>query len=208
MRDTIYMYIFDGLADWEVGYLSAELNRGEMLRPDAVSPQIVTISRDTKAIRTMGGLTVLPDITLSQVDLDKALALILPGGDSWLETDHQPILDLTERFLKEGILVGAICAATAALVKAGLVGNRQHTSNDLNWLKQVVTDYKKEENYQTQPAVTDDGLITANGSAPLEFTVHVLRALDLAKEETLEAWVQLNKTSDPQWFYRYLDTLD
>ena len=41
--------------------------------------------------------------------------LILPGGTTWSEEIHQPILERVGQALKFGTIVGAICGATEAL---------------------------------------------------------------------------------------------
>lgn len=64
--------------------------------------------------------------------------------------------------------------------------------------------YTGEQHYKLQPAVTDGNLITASGIAPLEFTVHVLRALDVFTEQRLEAWYKLYKTQEPRYFYELM----
>ena len=209
MKDTVYLYVFDGLADWEIGYLTAELGRRELFFTDAPPVQVTTVGQTSYPVLTMGGLKVLPDITIDEVQSEQALALILPGGDSWLDPEqHRAMLALAGHFLRSGVVVGAICAATAALIKSGLVGEKKHTSNDLNWLKYVVPAYKSEVNYQHQRVVTDGNLITASGTSPLEFTVHVLAALKLAGENTLETWLNLNRTNDPKYFYALEESLN
>ncbi|SDX19139.1 hypothetical protein SAMN05444487_111148 [Marininema mesophilum] len=39
-----------------------------------------------------------------------------------------------------------------------------------------------------RPAVSSENLITASGVAPLEFTMEVLRKLDVFAPDTLHAW--------------------
>jgi hypothetical protein len=40
----------------------------------------------------MGGLTILPDIKLDECSIERSDLLILPGGDTWTETIHHPLL--------------------------------------------------------------------------------------------------------------------
>ena len=201
MMRTVYLYVCDTMADWEIGYLTAELNTGRYFKKGLAPCKIVTVGIDVTPVTTMGGLKILPDISVAECDLKSADALILPGGDTWLEEVHEPIIKKAAQGIKENKIVAAICGATMGLAKNGLLDARRHTSNDLEYLKMVCPDYKGEAFYKNDPAVTDGNLITATGVAPLEFTVEVLKALEVFSPETLEAWYQLYKTHKPEYFF-------
>lgn len=204
MNDTVYIYIFDTMADWEVGYLSAEICSQRFIKKGQNTPKIVTMGNAKKTILTMGGLKVLPDIEIEEFNINDAAALILPGGNTWTEQIHNPILSIAEKCLKNNILVGAICGATIALAGAGLLDNRYHTSNDLEFLKTICPNYNGEKYYINEPAVTDGNLATASGIAPLDFTAQVLRQLNVFSPEISDSWVQLYKTQDPKYFFEIL----
>lgn len=208
MNPTVYLYVFDTMSDWEVGYVTAELNTGRYFRKGLAPAKVVTVGIDKTPVTTMGGLRVTPDLTVEECSMTSVDALILPGGNTWTEQAiHAPILKVVERCLKEGIVVGAICGATLALAQAGLLDSSWHTSNDLAYLKMVCPAYAGEDYYKMEPAVTDHNLITASGVAPLEFTVHVLQALDLCAPTTLDAWYRLNKTHEPKYFYALMNAM-
>ncbi|GBF74431.1 glutamine amidotransferase [Paenibacillus sp. 598K] len=207
MNPTVYLYVFDTMSDWEIGYVTAELNTGRYFRKGLSPVKVVTVGIDKTPVTTMGGLKILPDLTVEECVMTSADALILPGGDTWMEAIHAPILKVAERCLEEGIVVGAICGATLALAQSGLLDSRWHTSNDLAYLKMVCPAYAGEDDYKMEPAVIDRNLITASGVAPLEFTVHVLQALDVFAPTTLDAWYRLNKTHEPKYFYALMNAV-
>ncbi|MGQ8871504.1 type 1 glutamine amidotransferase family protein [Paenibacillus sp. TSA_86.1] len=207
MKNTVYLYVFDSMSDWEIGHLTAELNSGRYFRKGLASAQIVTVGIEKTPVTTMGGLKIIPDIKVDECRISSIDALILPGGNTWTEDIHRPILKIAEMCLQEGIVVGAICGASIGLAQAGLLDSRFHTSNDLAYLKMICPSYTGEEYYKLESAVTDGKLITASGVAPLEFSVHVLRALDVFSPETLEAWYHLNKTHEPQHFYELMNSI-
>ncbi len=207
MNNTVYLYVFDTMADWEIGYLTAELNSGRYYKKGLAPSKIVTVGIEKTPVTTMGGLKILPDINLMSAAFESTDTLILPGGETWTETIHQPILSIVERCLMEGTLVAAICGATMALAQTGLLNSRKHTSNDLEYLKMICPTYKGEEYYKMESVVTDGNLITASGIAPLEFSVHVLKALDVFSSKTLDAWYSLNKTHESKYFYRLMNSL-
>ncbi|QSF45615.1 type 1 glutamine amidotransferase family protein [Paenibacillus tianjinensis] len=207
MNNTVYLYVFDTMSDWEIGYLAAELNSGRYFRKGLAPAKIVTVGIDKTPVTTMGGLSIMPDIKVEECSIKSADALILPGGNTWTEAIHVPILKIAEMCLKEGIVVGAICGATFGLAQAGLLDSRWHTSNDLDYLKMICRSYTGEEYYKVESAVTDGKLITASGVAPLEFSVHVLKALDVLSPVTLDAWYLLNKTHEPKYFYELMNSI-
>ncbi|WP_310551221.1 type 1 glutamine amidotransferase family protein [Paenibacillus glufosinatiresistens] len=207
MNRTVYLYVLDTMSDWEVGYLTAELNSGRYFRPALAPIKIVTVGVDRTPITTMGGLKIVPDINVDECAIKGIGALVLPGGNTWLEAVHAPILQIAERCLKEGVAVGAICGATLGLAQAGMLDSRWHTSNDLSYLKMICPSYSGQEYYKAEAAVTDGKLITAAGVAPLEFSVHVLKALDVFSPKTLDAWYSLNKTHKPEFFYELMNSI-
>ncbi|MGS5021141.1 type 1 glutamine amidotransferase family protein [Paenibacillus sp. JJ1683] len=207
MNSTVYLYVFDTMADWEIGYLTAELNSGRYYKKGLGPSKIVTVGMEKTPVTTMGGLTILPDIKLDECSIESTDALILPGGNTWTETIHQPILKMVERCLEEGIWVAAICGATIGLAQAELLNSRWHTSNDMEYLQMTCPTYTGEKYYKMESAVTDGKLITASGTAPLEFTVHVLKALGVFSSKTLEAWYSLNKTRASKHYYELMDSI-
>lgn len=207
MNRTVYLYVFDTMSDWEIGYAAAELNSGRYFKKGLAPAKIVTVGIDKAPVTTMGGLNILPDRTVEECGLQSGDALILPGGNTWTDPIHTPILNLAERCVQEGLVVGAICGATLGLAQAGLLDSRGHTSNDLAYLKMVCPSYTGEAYYKMESAVTDGTLITASGVAPLEFTVHLLKALDVWSSATVDAWYQLNKTHEGKYFYELMSSI-
>jgi putative intracellular protease/amidase len=207
MNNTVYLYVFDTMADWEIGYLTAELNSGRYYKKGLAPSKVVTVGIEKTPVTTMGGLKILPDLKLDECSIESTDTLILPGGDTWTETIHQPILKIAQRCLKEGILVAAICGATMGLAQTGLLNSRPHTSNDLEYLKMICPTYTGKEYYKMESVVTDGKLITASGIAPLEFSVHVLKALGVFSSQTLDAWYSLNKTQESKYFYELMNSI-
>ncbi len=132
MKQIVHLFVFDTLADWETGYAIAGINN-----PDAqANPgryQIKTVGLTTEPVTTIGGVRILPDLTLDEVKPDAML--ILPGGEAWDEGKNGEILDLAKQCLKTGTPVAAICGATAGLARAGILDNKHHTSNALEYLQ-------------------------------------------------------------------------
>lgn len=202
-----YLYLLDTLADWETGYVTAELNSKRYFREGAPHYSVKTFSAGKKIVTSMGGIRIVPDYSIEEITLKDAGLLLLPGGDLWHEPQHKPVFDLVEQFLTAGITVAAICGATVALANAGFLDNRKHTSNDLNFLSQTCPNYRGKSNYVNQPVVTDNNLITATALAPLEFAREILAKLEVFAGDTLYAWFQLHQTKKPGYFMKLMQSL-
>lgn len=203
----VYHYVFDTMSDWETSYLSAELNTGRYFKKGLTPLEVITVGLDNNPVTTMGGLKILPDISIEECTLESTDVVLLPGGNTWTEEIHEPILHKVSQSLIEGTVVAAICGATVGLARMGLLDSRKHTSNDLDYLKAICPNYRGGHLYEMKPAVTDGNLITASGVAPLEFTMHVLKALDVFPLEALDAWFNLYQTYEPGYFFELMNAV-
>lgn len=208
MTKTAYLYVLDTMADWEPALLIAELNSGRFFRKNATGYTVRTLGITKEPVVTMGGVRIVPDMSLEECVAEDAGLLILPGGETWLEDIHAPILDKAKEFLDAEIPVAAICGATLGMARAGLLDHRYHTSNDPGYLKAVCPSYTGESFYREVPVVTDGRLVTATGIAPLEFTRDVLKVLDVCSDRTLEAWYRLYLTHESQHYYALVESLE
>lgn len=204
----VYIYVLNTLADWEIGYLTAELNSGRYLDKTRPPVELIKIGNTTEPIKTMGGITITPDENIDNIKFEEDDLLILPGADTWTEEENKKIIDIVSSIINEKVIIAAVCGATIALANKGILNNRKHTSNDIEFLKMFCPEYTGENFYLNQPAVTDDNLITASGLAPLEFSYEILKRTNLMKTETLEAWYQLYKTKEPKYFYALMESIE
>lgn len=207
MNRTVYLYVLDTMADWEIGYLTAEMNSGRYFKKGLTPSKIVTMGVDKSPVTTMGGLKILPDIKVEDCSIKSSDVLILPGANTWMDNKHEPVMNMAERCIRENIAVAAICGATMALAQKGLLDSKWHTSNDLGYLKAVCANYKGEMYYKNDPVVIDGKLITASGVAPLEFTRCVLETMDVFSSETLDAWHKLFVTHEPEYFFALMNSI-
>ena len=196
-QQTVHLFVFDTLADWEPGFAIAVLNK-PAFQAQPGRYRVATVGVRKAPIVTIGGVTILPDLALDELTPEHSAMLILPGGDSWDQGANTEALDLAKRFLTAGVPVAAICGATSGLARAGILDNVQHTSNAREYL--AATGYRGAALYQDQPAVTDGNVITANSTAPIEFAYQIFKKLDAHTTETLEAWYGLFKTGDAAYY--------
>lgn len=183
MNSTVYLYVFDTMADGEMGYLTAELNSGRYFKKRLPQSKIVTLGVSKTPITTMGGMKILPEIDLKNCSIKSIDALILPGGDTWMESIY-----VTNNKYSKAVYKGEYSCSgdMLRLAENELLDSKWHTSNDFEYFKMMCPDYKDEKYYKNEPVVIDGKLITASGVTPLEFSVHVLIALDVFLPKTLD----------------------
>ena len=90
---TIYVYVLETLADWELGYVTSELHSGRFFKKDAERVSLKTVSYSKEPIHTMGGLTVIPDCLIDDVVVSETSVLLLPGADTWNDPKHGAIIN-------------------------------------------------------------------------------------------------------------------
>jgi len=181
----VYLLVVPGYADWEPAHAVAELRRHGHYRVE-----VVGLTADP--VSSMGGVTVLPTKTLSAVDPADVAVFILPGGDRWEQQAIEPELAAFLHMLdRRGVPIAAICAATTALARAGLLRGRRHTSNGLSYLRQQVPEYADAAAYVDAPAVRDRGLITATGLGDVEFAREIMAELNVLSASDRDRWTAL-----------------
>jgi putative intracellular protease/amidase len=186
---AVYLLVVEGFADWEPAHAVAELRRHGQYRVESVG-------LTSAPVRSMGGITVLPSKTVSEVNPSDVAVFILPGGDRW---ENAPLEPEVERLLKrldaDNVPIAAICGATVAIARLGLLRGRQHTSNGLDYLRSHVSGYSDADKYVNAPAVRDRKLITASGLGDVEFARELLEELAVLGEKERSLWAQIFRSA-------------
>lgn len=141
----VFLYVLNTLSDWEIGYITAELNSGRFFNKAEVPVSLHKIGNTTKPITTMGGITIAPDESIDNVVFNEGDLLVLPGADSWLEDSNKKVMQFIPKLLDQNVTIAAICGATLALAKNGILNSRKHTSNDKEFLKMTCPEYSGEK---------------------------------------------------------------
>ena len=194
---TVHLAVYDTFADWEVGHVTAHINKPLWHRAPGRFA-VRTVGAGAEPVTSMGGLRVTPDVTLADLRPEDSVMLILPGNDIFHTEAFAPFVAKTREFLDAGVPVAAICGATGALAMAGLLDDRPHTSNAVEFL--VGLGYAGKDFYRDEPAVTDGDLITATGVAPVEFARAIMARLDVYEPGVLASWYKLYGQQDPAGF--------
>ncbi|MBU5360666.1 DJ-1/PfpI family protein [Enterococcus raffinosus] len=163
---TALFVLLDQYADWEAAYLLSLLNQ----RDDW---QIQTAS-NLPQVRSIGGLQTTIDLNFSEIDRMYHL-LVLVGGNSW-DIQNQELHRIIEKQLAHHLPVAGICGAVDYLAFYGFLEGYKHTGNSpILW--QDFQNYQTPENFVERQAVSDRNLVTANGTAALDFTEFVLQLI-------------------------------
>lgn len=182
---AVHFLAIPGFADWEAAHALAEVRR-----TGGYEVRVVGIAREP--IQSMGGVTVLPSFSIDQVTPSDVAIFVLPGGERWEKEPLEPQLISVLKTLDEvGVPIAAICAATTAVARVGLLHGRRHTSNGLDYLKEQVPDYKESAAYVDEPAVRDRGLITASGLGDVEFGKEILAELNVLGDDDRALWASM-----------------
>jgi putative intracellular protease/amidase len=195
--ETVHLAVYDTMADWEPGHAIAHINSQQWQR----SPgrfQVRTVAETREPITTMGGMRIVPDVTVAELEPESSAMLILAGDHRWGEGGNGPFVAKAAQFLRAGTPVAAICGATLGLARAGVLDEYGHTSNAARYLQ--ATGYHGGDRYRDEPAVTDRGLITAGGTDPIDFARHIFAKLGLYTSDVLDAWYRLYHDGDASAF--------
>ncbi|EQC0887351.1 type 1 glutamine amidotransferase family protein [Listeria monocytogenes] len=204
---TIYVYVLDTLADWEIGYVTSELNSGRFFKKDANRVSLKTVSYSKESIKTMGGMTIVPDCVIDDIVMSETSVLLLPGADTWNNLEHKAIIEKASELLALNATVAAICGATVALANHGLLDNRPHTSNGAGFLEMFSSSYKGQSSYINELSVGDNNLITASSAGALLWAKQIIEHLNVFESNTLESWYAYFNTGDPKDFYALMESL-
>lgn len=201
MTESVHVAVLDTMADWEIGYLTAHLTSLRS-RPDDARFRVVTVGLTQAPVTTMGGLRLVPEITVDQLDAGDSAMLVLPGGETWGTPATGPFVSAARRFLDAGVPVAAACGATFGLALAGLLDERRHTSNDPGFL--ASSGYAGAAHYVADLAVIDGDLVTASGVAPVHFARAVFERLGAHDPDLIGSWFKLYAEHDPAGFHELM----
>jgi len=204
---NIYLYLLDTMADWEIGFVTAELNSARFFKKNAPQISLHTVSISKEPIKTMGGLTITPDCLVNDIEMSENSVLLLPGANTWSDPEHSAILKKASELLSINATVCAICGATAALANLGLLDNRPHTSNGAGFLEMISPAYKGTAFYVDSPSVADCNLITAGSHGSLLWAKQIIERLGVFTPDTLEHWYNYFSTGKAEHFFALMQSL-
>ena len=186
MKKEVLVFIFDGYADWESAYVCTELNAPE------TEYTVKTLSLDKQAKVSMAGFKVLPDYSVEDFPKQFSL-LLLTGGYAWMQQLNDAVLPVVKYAVERNIPVAAICNAANFMAQQGYLDQIAHSGNTVSFMQQQASQYKGADRFLEKQAVSDKNIITANGSATLEFARDILLLLKAKPEAEILNWYKMHK---------------
>lgn len=198
MKAEVLLLLLPEFSDHEPAYLSQILSTDGFKRREAPRFAIKTIAPSLKPIKSIGGITILPDYELDKAP-DEYAALILIGGFGWNERKYEEkIQGLIDNALSNNKIVGGICNGAAFLARKGFLNDCKHTGNGKGvFLSLPDSEYNNPHGYVNRQCVADRGIVTANGSAAQEFALTIANLLEPERASINEVFYKYHK----QGFY-------
>ena len=178
---TVIIVLMDHFADWEPAFVSSALT-SEL----AEGYQVFYAANTKEPVSSIGGLSVLPQLTLDEVPRTAEAVLFIGADGSWHEPQEKAAA-LAREMKEKGAVIGGICDAARFLACQGLLNDVKHTLNFREDAKDCPA-YTNAAGFVQEEAVRDGKVVTANGNAPLRFAEEVCRALGAASEERIQEY--------------------
>jgi len=191
-NEILYIIIPDFAAHEMVYLMEATACDETQIKPN---PKYVNriVAPTMEPVAAIGGFRVMPDYSFENMPEDYA-ALVLIGGYGWSLPIADNVVSIVHKALDKGLIVGAICNAASFLAKFGFLNRIRHTGNGPEQLRLWGGEvYTNPSGYVHQQAVSDGGVVTANGSGVLEFTRELLLLLENDSPERTEMFYQFHK---------------
>lgn len=193
MSNEVLYVLLPDFAEHEMVYLAQAIASDEYALKE--NPKYINkvVAPTLEPVKSIGGFRLLPDYSFETMPDDYA-ALILIGGFGWQTPVAERVVPIVSQAIARGKIVGAICNGASFMAKHGFLNDIAHTGNGLDQLKTWgAKTYTNAAMYRQRQAVADKNIVTANGSATLEFAKELLLLLDNDTPERIEMYYQFNK---------------
>lgn len=193
MSNEILYILLPDYAAHEAVYLSQAIASDEFALKQ--NPKYVNkvVTPTLEPVKSIGGFRTLPDYSFETMPGDYA-ALVLIGGFGWSTPIADQVVPIVKQAIEKGKIVGAICNGASFMAKHGFLNSVKHTGNGLEQLKLWGGEnYTNPDGYTHTQAIAGNNIVTANGSATLEFAKELLLLLENDTPERIEMYYQFNR---------------
>lgn len=193
MSNEILYILLPDYAAHEAVYLSQAIASDEYAMKEHPEYVNKVVAPTMEPVKSIGGFRTLPDYSFDTMPYDYA-ALVLIGGFGWAMPVAEQVVPIVKRAIEKGKIVGAICNGASFMAKCGFLNNVKHTGNGAEQLQAWGGGhYTNPDGYIHRQAVSDKNIVTANGSATLEFAKELLTLLENDTPQRIEMYYQFNK---------------
>lgn len=167
-----YVFLAEGFEEIEA------LTVVDILRRDNIVVKMVSITKD-KEVTGAHKIRVTADKTLSEIQVNDAAILILPGGmpGTLNLKECAPLMDMVKQFAQTNRRLAAICAAPTVLGDMGLLEGKSACCYP------GMEDQLKGAKVSTDEVVTDGNITTSRGlGTAIPFALELVRIFDSETE--------------------------
>ena len=188
MTKKVLYVLLPQFAEHELPYLTQPLRSDAMAMKENPKYENKIVAESMEPIEAISGFRLLPDYTFNNIPDDYA-ALVLIGGYSWKSEVAERVAPLVADAVRKGRIVGAICNAASWMASKGFLNDVRHTGNGIEQLQLWGGEaYTNAAGYVNAQAVSDKNIVTANGSASLEFACEILALLNNDEPKEIEMY--------------------
>ncbi|MEZ3590552.1 MAG: DJ-1/PfpI family protein [Muribaculaceae bacterium] len=193
MSNEILYILLPDYAAHEVVYLAQAIASDEFALKETPKYVNKAVAPTPEPVKSIGGFRTVPDYSFDTMPDDYA-ALVLIGGFGWSTPVADRVVPIVRRAIESGKVVGAICNGASFMARHGFLNAVKHTGNGPEQLRLWGGEnYTNPGGYVHAQAVSDNRIVTANGSATLEFAKELLLLLENDTPERVEMYYQFNK---------------
>lgn len=170
--EKVLGFIYDDMADFE---MTLALN----LLGNNAEKEVVMIAHENRTIVSKAGVLYQPHCTVKEaLEIEDVDGLIIPGG--WKDEQSEELSALIQKLHSEQKLLAAICRGPSYLARAGVLGDARYTTTYSEKLvKELgVEDPFNRNHFQKENVVRDQHIITATGTAFVDFAMEILDFFD------------------------------
>ncbi|KNF08362.1 DJ-1/PfpI family protein [Gottschalkia purinilytica] len=149
------------------------------------STDLVTVGTREK-LKCTWNFTVIPEMHISEVNVNDFEALALPGGFEeagfYDDAYDEDVLNLIREFNSAGKIIASICVGALVVAKSGILEGRSATTYNLNPIRQKQLAEFGANVMKDQPIVIDQNIITSYNPATAFDVAFMLLELLTSKE--------------------------
>lgn len=176
-----YILVYESFANFEVVLASHFLK---------TEGEIITVGLSKEPVHSGEGFTILPDVTVAEVDPKEVDALIIPGGRPDVLEEADDLLALIKAAQDNDAAIAAICSGVLQLARAGILVGKKFTTT----LNHEDYDAFEGATYINEPLTLADNIITAKANAYVDFALTLGEMMDIfGDDDDYEATVEFFK---------------
>ncbi|MCF6137763.1 DJ-1/PfpI family protein [Pseudalkalibacillus berkeleyi] len=167
--------LYPRFSEYELSVLLSVLHQG--------GKRTIYIGLDKQVVNGEAGLPCLPEATINNVNIELIDSVVLPGVDDFEHlVNHSELTSFLQKIDDQNRIIGAISSAPYILSMSGVLDDKKYTTGLTSGQRKFLGTFI-EENYINSPVVKDGHVITARGSAFIEFAYKFGESLNLKFEK-------------------------